>query len=142
VHEASICVSIRFLSPAGAYGVIERHQLYRRFATNVNGMAIITIVVFPARGCSEGSGIPPRRAIRAAVISILGETAGQFERSWGAAALSAYNTQRYAATPRSANKNPVKTKTNPNRSVSSGTTFAISFSLSLSSLVSSLSAIC
>jgi hypothetical protein len=54
VHEASICVSIRFLSPAGAYGVIERHQLYRRFVTNVNGMAIITIVVFPARGCSEG----------------------------------------------------------------------------------------
>jgi hypothetical protein len=142
VHEASICVSIRFLSPAGAYGVIERHQLYRRFATNVNRMAIITIVVFPARGCSEGSGIPPRRAIRAAVISIWAKPRDNSGGLGGAAALSAYNIQRYAATPRRANKNPVKTKTNPNRSVSSGTTFAISFSLSLSSLVSSLSAIC
>jgi hypothetical protein len=85
VHEASICVSIRFLSPAGAYGVIERHQLYRRFATNVNGMAIITIVVFRARGCSEGFRDPasPGDPGRFEGPISLGETLRQFERAVG-----------------------------------------------------------
>src|SRR5580693_8217871 len=53
-----------------------------------------------------------------------------------------YKIHRYAAITRSASKNPVKTKVNPTRSVSSGTIFAISLSLSASSLASSLSAIC
>ena len=47
-----------------------------------------------------------------------------------------YRTQRYAARHRSASKNPVRTKVNPSRKLSSGTTFAISFSLSVSSLLS------